>query len=90
MLDGGFAFSNLPLSPGLDVLAKNGKKPSAVLAMLSFPSNKENGGFAKYPAYLENRIFQTRKVLDQCLTWTGTSRPNWGNFESCDSQACQH
>jgi hypothetical protein len=63
MLDGGFAFSNLPLSPGLDVLIKHGKRPSAVLAMLSFPSNKENGGFAKYPAYLANRIFQTRKVL---------------------------
>jgi predicted patatin/cPLA2 family phospholipase len=63
MFDGGFAFSNLPLSPGLDALAKEGKRPSAVLAVLSFPSNKENGGFAKYPAYLANRIFQTHKVL---------------------------
>ena len=28
MFDGGFAFSNLLLSPGLDVLAKDGKSPS--------------------------------------------------------------
>jgi predicted patatin/cPLA2 family phospholipase len=63
VFDGGFAFSNLPLSPGLAALAKEGRKPSAVLAILSFPSNKENGGFEKYPAYLANRIFQTRKAL---------------------------
>jgi len=42
---------------------KMARAQAAVLAMLSLPANRENGGFAKYLADLANRIFQTRKVL---------------------------
>ena len=35
-IDGGFALSNLPLTPALDILARARQRPSAVLAILNF------------------------------------------------------
>ena len=90
VLDGGFAFSNLPLSPALDALAKDGKTPSAVLAILNFPSKKENGGWEKYPAYLLNRIFQTREVLGTVSEWDRKFEAELRKLRNCGSRVYQY
>jgi len=71
-IDGGFALSNVPLTPALEILARAGTKPSAVLAILNFSTNMEDGGSERSRLFWANRLFTSGKVVGTLARATKT------------------